>query len=416
MKNENKINNAIAVLFENEMTEKGLISLREKYPDDVVHDMSVENEFKSGRKVRTERNELVKKITARRINVANDIKMKGDALIDDVNEIYSNVVDPYEKKLALNKIAKEKAEKELKELLNEQRVKINEINDFVGSCIGKESNHISEVIESVDSIDTSIFHKEIIHEAISTKDNVLERLTELLTQSIAEEALQGERAKLAEEQAITDEKNRLIELKQKAQERLNNLMMIPTTMFGKTSKEINEKITSIEHYPIIETQFGELTEQANSAAKTVCDQLKTMYDQVVLVEDSAAEKIKQEELAKQQQAQTEQPIIQELDVEKTADNIINQMDIGPGSFKVETKPASQRLAETFKGVPNVEKYEPTSVDIQRFMGQIQVPVNTAEKDEIIEALGYLLICDDYQLNCEAMGKLRSKFKDFIKSK
>tara|TARA_R100000951_G_scaffold116755_1_gene130435 strand:- start:2320 stop:4080 length:1761 start_codon:yes stop_codon:yes gene_type:complete len=86
---------------------------------------------------------------------------------------------------------------------------------------------------------------------------------------------------------------------------------------------------------------------------------------------------------------------------------------GEAVAQVDEKPVEQRLAERFKGEPAAEVEQPTAIDIQRFMGQIQVPSNTPEKEEIIDALGYLLICDDHQLNCEAMASLREQFKKFL---
>ena len=58
MTNESPISTAIATLFQNEMTVQGLAELRGRFPKDVVHDMTDENQFKAARKVRTERKKL----------------------------------------------------------------------------------------------------------------------------------------------------------------------------------------------------------------------------------------------------------------------------------------------------------------------------------------------------------------------
>tara|TARA_R110000850_G_scaffold259903_1_gene387062 strand:- start:46 stop:1338 length:1293 start_codon:yes stop_codon:yes gene_type:complete len=302
---EKNIETAISVLFEGEMTEQGLTELRARFPVDVVHDMTNEAEFKAARKIRTELNKLLEAIKTRRINVTSEIKTKGDDLTAEVELIYSTVVGPYKAQLEVNRIAKEKAELELKELLDKQRIDINNMNNFVNDCIGASSKSISECIEAIENIEPSMFHKDIIHEAIEVKGAVKNRLGELLYQAIGEEALQSQREELAKKQEEADEQKRiddeakLIEaLKAKAQERLNKLMMIPTGFFGKPSGEINEKIKSLESYEVLESEFGELFNPANAAKQQVIIQLTTMHDQQLTVESVQAATKESERVAK----------------------------------------------------------------------------------------------------------------------
>lgn len=288
----------ISTLFSNEITESALSDLRERFPTDIVHDMTDEAQFKAARKVRTEKNKLTKAIHQRKVNLHSEITVVANDLTSEVESIFSTVVAPFERQLEINKEAKEKAERELKELLDGQRAKINDINKFVSDSVGKSSSQISGVIESVSNIDETMFHKDVIHEAIETKKHVQSRLADLLTQALNEESLQAEREALAKQQQEAAEAQRIADLKANAQERLNKLMMIPTGLYGKSSAEINQKISSLESYDVQESEFGELFNQANVTRTQVIDQLKMMMGQQVKVEDAekaAATKAKEVE-------------------------------------------------------------------------------------------------------------------------
>jgi len=285
MTNETPISTAIATLFSNEMTDQGLAELRERFPADLVHDMTNETQFKAARKTRTERNKLVESIKSRRLGVTSEIKIKAEDLTNEVELIYSSVVGPFETQLEVNKIAKEKAERELKELIDSQRIDINNMNNFVNECIGKTSKSISDVIEAVDLIETTVFHKDIIHEAIEVKKAVQSSLAELLAQALNEESLALERAKLVEQQEEADKAQLIADLKVKTQERLNKLMMIPTSLYGKTSGEIKAKIDSLNNYEVPESEFGESYQQAVDSVKTVISQLTSMFDQQIIIEE-----------------------------------------------------------------------------------------------------------------------------------
>ena len=83
-------------IYQDEITQQGIKELRDRYPANVVYDMSDEEQFKEARKTRTERNKLVEAINRRRIDTANEIKTIGDSLIGDINGIYEVVVKPFE--------------------------------------------------------------------------------------------------------------------------------------------------------------------------------------------------------------------------------------------------------------------------------------------------------------------------------
>jgi hypothetical protein len=353
MTNENDIQYAIMTLFAGEMTEQGLAELRKRFPKDIVHDMTDEKQFKSGRKVRTELNKLTKAIKDRRLSVTGEIKTKADDLTNEVELIFATVVGPFETQLEVNKKAKEKAERELKELLGGQRVEISNMNNFVTECIGKTSKYISDVIEAVDLIDTTYFHKEIIHEAIEVKKAVESRLAELLTQALNEETLQEERAKLLKQQEAAAAAQLIIDLKAKAQERLNKLMMIPTGFFGKTSKEINTKIESLKNFEVLESEFGELFNQANSSKTQVINQLEMMANQQETVEQAQAQ------------------------VEQSKPEAVDQVEL---KSKIATERATLPYADSAQARGNQQR------NIDRLVSQLEPEQNNVELGSMAEVM------------------------------
>ena len=181
-------NNLVEIVFQNELTAAGLAELRSKYPADVVTDMSVEENFKQARKVRTEMNKLVDAINRRRIDVSAEIKKHGDSLIYEVEKIYSVVVEPFEVEDKRRKEIAAEEKRQRDALLEQERSQINEIAGAVADCIGKPSSYIQDTIEAIDLIDTACFDKELIHEVIEVKQITLKSLTSALSQAIANEA------------------------------------------------------------------------------------------------------------------------------------------------------------------------------------------------------------------------------------
>ena len=265
------MSNEVLNLFSNQITENGLEELKAKYPADLVVDMSDESEFKNARKVRTERNKLTKAINDRRLDVTKELKAKGDSLIEQVEEIYSVVVEPFEVEDKRRKEEAERQKRELEEKLNAERARIQSIRDFVRLSTGKDSETIAETIESVDSIETEDFHKDVIHEAIQAKRETIQALTQLLSDTKAREAVEQERAKMA------------------VQERINNLQMIPTTMFGKTVAELGAKIISIENYQVTESEFFDRVGEVEQLKQTVLQQLNMMSQQAKQMEEMQAQ-------------------------------------------------------------------------------------------------------------------------------
>ena len=189
----------IETIFKDELTQQGLEELRNRFPSDLVMDMSDDNQFKQARKIRTERNKLNEAIDRRRKDVTGEIKEYGDNLISQVTDIFDVVVSPFEveDKRRKEEAARLKAIEE--EKINESRKQIVSINGFVTQCSGKDSAYIADMIESVDLIEVESFHKDVIHEAIEAKKAALSHLTQMLSDTKARERLAEEEAKLAEE-------------------------------------------------------------------------------------------------------------------------------------------------------------------------------------------------------------------------
>lgn len=270
-------NSLVAAVFQEDLTQQGLAELRQKFPADLVLDMSDEATFKQARKTKTERNKLLKSIKDKRISFTSEVKAYGDDLESQVTDIYSVVVEPFE---AEDKRRKEEAERlkaEREALLNAQRAEIANIRGFVTQCQGQTSQFIADSIEAVDLIETDCFDKELIHEAIETKKEVLGTLQELYNSAKANEAVQAEREELrAKEEAIN--KQRLID------NRLNELRNSPMAFFNKPSKVIADRITQLENTNICANDYGDRLEEAVQAKAQVIQQLQMMKAQAEQLE------------------------------------------------------------------------------------------------------------------------------------
>ena len=343
MENQTQVTPIVQAVFKEELTQKGLADLRITYPSDLVVDMKDDAEFKKARKIKTERNKLVEDINRRRIDTTGELKKYGDSLIEEINEIYDVYVIPFEAEEKARKEEKERQKRELEELLTKERLEIKAFTNFVDTSRGQGSQHISDTIEAVDLIETDCFHKELIHEAIEAKKQVLADLTQMLSDAISQEKLEEEREALRiekeklekealERQRIADEeeaerkriaeeaaekarieaeqkakeeaeRRALEERKAKVQERLNNLRNMPMQYFGKTSAEINKKVASLNAYELPAEEFGDHLEEAKAAKDQVVQQLGMMAQQAETTEK--AQKQLEEQEAQKQQAEAE---------------------------------------------------------------------------------------------------------------
>lgn len=259
----------------------------------------------------------------------------------------------------LNKWEEEEKVREQKRV-DDIKKKISGINDLAILPPEADKNYISASIEGVDNIDCTNGFDEFAQEALQAKAGAKDILSQRLNSIIQKELEAAQQLKLAEQQEELDEAQRVMEAKAKAQERLNNLIMIPSTMFGKTSVELNKKLNSIDLVEINEAEFGELFDQANAAKAQVIVQLGQMAEQQALVEKVQEERAKVESEQKQVVA------------EKIIDHVM----------AVDEKPVSQRLDETFANTPDEQSISPTNDQNDKYNPQL------SQKDKLIKQLKF----------------------------
>lgn len=296
----------IASVFNEELTKKRIAELKKAYPKSKVPDMGDEANFKEARKTRTEMNRIVKAINDRKISFNNMTNDYAAEISGQVVAIYTPYVDAFLAEDKKRKEEKAKAAKILEERLNKERLEIQDLNTFITTCQGKDSQFIADTLESIDLVDTSIFHKDLIHEAIETKESVKARLTEMYQAQKAKEALEAEREAMEAEAAEAAKKA-------KVQERINNLQQIPMSMFGKHSTVIEDKVNKIKGYEVKESDFFERTAEVEGYKAVVIQQLESMLDQAVMVEQAQ----EQQRVAQEQQQAQERQQVEQLQADVT---------------------------------------------------------------------------------------------------
>lgn len=277
--------NKLVQAFENELnlTEQGLLELTEQKKGLVI-DVSTEEGFKLARKERTEQNKIIKNIDDLAISGKKSVDEARNVLKERVAEIYAPTVTAFEAENLRRKEEAKRKEQEEAERIQKIRDQINSIRQFSTNLFDKSSEDLQGIIEAVDMIDVSENFSELTQEALTVKKETLSELNQALASAIQNEQLEAEREKLRQEREVQEEQNRINELKAKAQERLNTLIMIPSGFFGKASGEIDKKIHSLSNYEVKEEEFGELFHQANVIKEQVIQQLNTMFDQQLTVE------------------------------------------------------------------------------------------------------------------------------------
>lgn len=197
-------NSELVSIFKDDITEEGISELRRKYPINLVMDMSDGKNLTVARKIRTERNKLTEAINRRRLDKTKELKNIGDELIETVNEIYSVVVKPFEvEDNRLKEIAKAEAEKE-RAIIYSDRKKIDDLKGFVGQAAISNSEQISGMIDAIQNIDCSSFHKDLIHEAIEAKNFTSDRLGEALSSKLQSEQTERELDELKNKVALME--------------------------------------------------------------------------------------------------------------------------------------------------------------------------------------------------------------------
>ena len=299
--NQNTATNLVEVVYQEDLTKQGLANLRKQYPKSFSLDMAKDDEFKQGRKIRTERNKLVKAINDRRIGFTNELKAYGDELISKVDVIYDPIINAFELEDKRRKDEAARIAKEREEFLSKQRDEIAQMGYFTEQCKGQNSQFIADTIEAVDLVDTEAFDKELIHEAIDTKKNILEALNNMYQAAKAAEAVEAEREQLRIQQEAIAQQERLQKQAQEIEQRINNLRNDPMNYFGKSSQEVMARIQQLENFTPSEEKFGDRTNEVTQVLAQVIQQLTMMHAQQSQVEQA-------QQAANQAQAQKiEQP-------------------------------------------------------------------------------------------------------------
>lgn len=275
----------IPFIFSESVTETKLKDLRKKYPKKLNLDMSIDDDFKAGRKVRTERNKLTADIDDKRKSYCNEVKAFGDKLIADVDKIYTPYVSAFE---AEDKRRKEEAARiaaERETFLNKQRTEIYGMRSFIEQSKNQNSQFIADTIEAVDLIETESFDKELIHEAIDTKKDVLETLNNMYQAAKAAEAVEAEREQLRIQQEAIEAEQRKQEQARVIEQRIDNLRRDPMNYKDYSSDVIAARITHLESYTPPANDFGDRLEEVNKLKLEVIEELKDRLEMAQFKEE-----------------------------------------------------------------------------------------------------------------------------------
>ena len=319
--NQSTATNLVEVVYQEDLTKKGLADLRKQYPKSFSLDMTDDDEFKQGRKIRTERNKLVKAINDRRIGFTNELKAYGDELISKIDVIYDPIINAFELEDKRRKDEAARIAKEREAFLNKQRDEIAQMNDFTQQCQGQGSQFIADTIEAVDLIDTESFDKELIHEAIDTKKNIIEALNTMYQTAKAAEAVEAEREQLRIQQEAIKQEQQKQEQAQEIGERINNLRNDPMNYFDKSSAEIAARIEKLDQFTPTNEKFGNRLDEVIQVLAQVIQQLKMMHQQKIQLESVAVT------AAPEPQAQVSQePVEQSAPIEQQEHEALTEVN------------------------------------------------------------------------------------------
>ena len=319
--NQSTATNLVEVVYQEDLTKKGLSDLRKQYPTSFSLDMSDEDEFKQGRKIRTERNKLVKSINDRRIGFTNELKAYGDELISKIAVIYDPIINAFELQDKRRKEEAARIAKEREAFLNKQREEIAQMSSFVDQCKNQGSQFIADTIEAVDLVDTEAFDKELIHEAIDTKKNIIEALNSMYQAAKAAEAVAAEREQLRIQQEAIAQQERLQKQAQEIGERINNLRNDPMNYFNKSSADIAARIEKLDQFTPTNEKFGNRLDEVIQVLAQVIQQLKMMHQQKLQLESVAVT------TAPEPQAQVSQePVEQSAPIEQQEHEALTEVN------------------------------------------------------------------------------------------
>ena len=192
-------NNEVATLYSDVLTEQGLEDLRNKYPSNLVYDMTDDAVFKAARKTRTERNDLNRKIDRRRIDKAAEVNAMGNSLTEKVTDIYSVIVEPFEAEDKKRKLEAKRIAEQQQKIIDNDRAKINGFRGFIEQAYSGDSKTASSLIDAVTNIDPTTFHKDLIVEAKQAKESILSELGNILSSKLQSEEVDKKNKALQDE-------------------------------------------------------------------------------------------------------------------------------------------------------------------------------------------------------------------------
>lgn len=397
------MNQLIETIFNDEITQQGLETLQKKYPVDLKLDMTDDAVFKDGRKTRTECNKLGEAIKRRRLDITGELKEYADEVTAEINRIYSVVVLPFEKE---NQARKEKAAEEARkhqELIDSEVKKIKAIYEFVDDCRGKDSDHIQGIIEAVDLIETDVFHKDVIHEAIESKKSTLHDLAQLLSDTIAREKTDAERKLLRKQKAEVEELRVKEEKRRFIDQKISDIQMIPSKFFNKPSGDIQNKRDVLESYEIKEAVFGEKVQEAMTIKVNVIDTLNQMLENQLKIE--AVELAETKKLEEEQQAiEAEQKAAEEAEGAQEQEE--EQPALKEHEGKADQEIESENLPET---VEQIQEETPVKDKIEDVKGFLEF---SALNGDALNDFGYLFLSDDQELVAQALKNIKDRFFDY----
>lgn len=293
----------IPFVFSESVTETKLKELRKQYPKKLNLDMSIDDDFKEGRKIRTERNKLATAIDDRRKAHCGEVKEVGDKLIADIDKIYAPYVSAFEAEDKRRKEEAARIAKEREEFLNKQRTEIYGMRSFIEQSKNQNSQFIAGTIEAIDLIETESFDKELIHEAIDTKKDVLETLNNMYQAAKAAEAVEAEREQLRIQQEALEAEQRKQEQTRVIEQRVDNLRRDPIKYKDSTSDVIAARITQLENYTPPASDFGDRVDEVIALKADVIAELQDRLEMAQFKEEKQQRQANaQAEIDAQQQA------------------------------------------------------------------------------------------------------------------
>lgn len=313
----------IPFVFSESVTETTLKDLRKQYPRKLKLDMSNDDDFKEARKIRTERNKITKAIDEKRKAYCAEVKEYADKLIGDIDKIYTPYIEAFETEDKRRKEEAARIAKEREAFLNKQRDEIAQMGYFTEQCKGQNSQFIADTIEAVDLVDTEAFDKELIHEAIDTKKNILEALNNMYQAAKAAEAVEAEREQLRIQQEAIAQQERLQKQAQEIEQRINNLRNDPMNYFDKSSAAVAERIEKLEQFTPTADKFGDRLDEVIQVLAQVIQQLKMMHQQKLQLESVAVTTDPEPQVQVSQEPVEQGPTLEQQEHEALTD--VNRM-------------------------------------------------------------------------------------------